>query len=261
MPWKLNPPTVPVQEAEPIKALPAEPDQIPQSLYSTWGVFDMLLKAPERLGPFVRLPELQAGLNFHFGLIAVVGLTAHALVLAGVILAQPGSLPTWLHADVTKMVWWRLTLAFLATFPLGVLVATLLLLPAYWYLARLSRLRMSFQETLCHSLKGKASSSILLLGLLPIYGVLVACVILARLGDASVQLLFYLGLLMPFLCGLRGAGAIVEGFNTVADTTSGLSRANRASLPSSLMVAWALLFTVVTPVVLIKAFQTVVKLP
>jgi hypothetical protein len=259
MPWKLNPSTPPAREDEPIRALPAEPEEIPRSLYSTWGVFDLLLKAPERMGPYLRLPELQAGLNFHFAVIAFLGLGAHALVLAGVILSQPGSLPAWLHPDGTKLAWWRLTLGFLAAFPLGVLLATLLVLPAYWYLARLSRMRMSFQETLCHSLKGKATSSILLLGLLPIYGVLVACVILARLGDASVQLLFYLGLLLPFLCGLRGAGAIAEGFTTVADTTSGLSRASRAALPSSLMVAWALLFTVVTPVVLIKAFQTVVN--
>lgn len=75
-----------------------------------------------------------------------------------------------------------------------------------------------------------------------------------------MQRLFYLGLLLPFLCGLRGAGDIAQGFTTVVDTTPGLHRNTRASLPSSLMLAWALLFMAITPVVLMKVFESIVTL-
>jgi uncharacterized membrane protein len=257
MAWKLNPPDVANREDPPLSVLPAEPSDVPQAVYSIWGLFELLLKAPKNIDPFLRLPELQPRFVVSFALMTLVGLSAHALVLWGILVAQPGAIPTWLRETPPSLL--TLLVAFMAAFPLGIFLATLLLLPAYWYLGRLARLRMSVLEVLSHSLKGKATSSILLLGLLPIYGVLVGCVILAQLGDAPVQLLLYVGFVLPFLCGLRGAGAIAEGFSTVAETTAGLSRANRESLPSSLIVAWALLFIAVTPVVMVKAFQLVME--
>lgn len=243
-------------DEEILETLPAGAEDAPRSIRSTWGLFEVLLKAPERVNPFIRLPEMQLALSARFALITLVGLSLFALgVFAALYYSPPEALPSLLQDR-----WDRGRVAIgglLAAYPLGVLVSTLIVLPCYWFLSLLCGVKMPIGEVLTHSLKGKAATSVLVVGILPIYGVLVAVLILAGVPGEVINPFIWLSLILPFVAGLRGAGAIESGFRNVVATTPDLSRSSRQHIPSSLIVLWALLFTLTAPVVMYRAWDLV----
>lgn len=243
-----------------LEPLPASAAEAPAALRSTRGLFEVLLKAPGRLDPFLRLADLQPSLMTGFTIITLAGMGLHAAVLFAALYftpaeALPGVLaPTW-DAGPAGL------LGLLAAYPIGILLATLIVLPSYWFTGLLCGVQMPLTEVLTHSLKGKAATAVLVVGLLPIYGVLVLCLLLAHAPPVLLTPVLWLGLLLPYAAGLRGAGTIEAGFRNVVATTPDLRRDQRAAIPTSLMLLWAVLFTLVVPVVMLKAYQFASALP
>ncbi|MFO0930397.1 MAG: hypothetical protein U0736_25780 [Gemmataceae bacterium] len=248
-----------LEEEEVLETLPASGAEAPAAVRSPWGLFELLLKAPGRLDPFVRVPELQPSLMTGFVVITVAGMVLHALGLFAALYFAPREAvpvvldPTW-DAGLGGLA------GLLAAYPAGILLATLVVLPSYWFTGRLAGVKMPLGEVLTHSLKGKAATAVLVVGLLPLYAVLMVCLLLAGAPAGLVTLALWLGLLLPYAAGLRGAGAIEAGFRNVVATTPDLRRDQRVTIPSSLMVLWALLFTLVVPVVMVKAYEIVSRL-
>ncbi|MFO0878680.1 MAG: hypothetical protein U0840_15170 [Gemmataceae bacterium] len=243
-------------DEEILETLPAGVEEAPRSIRSAWGLFEVLLKAPDRVNPFIRLPEMQGELSFRFGLITVVGMSLYALsIFAALYFAPPEAVPgllrdRWDHGTAGLA-------GLLAAYPAGVLASTFLVLPSYWFLCLLCGVKMPLGEVLTHSLKGKAATTVLVLGIMPIYGVVLAVMILARLPGELINPFLWLSLLLPFVAGLRGAGAIESGFRNVVATTPDLSRSSRAAIPVSLIVLWGLLFTLTAPLVMYRAWDLV----
>ena len=237
-----------------LETLPADAEGAPAAFSSAWGLFEVLLKAPDRLNPYARLPALQPRLSMGFTVITLVGLGAYALLLyAALLYAQPEARPTILQHGWDGGA--ASAAGLLAAYPAGVLLATAVVLPTYWFLGLLFGVKMPLGEVLTHTLKGKAATTVLVLGIAPIYAVVVGCLILLKVPAEMLNLALWLGLLLPFVAALRGAGAIQAGFESVVATTPDLSAASRASVPTSLMLLWAALFTLTAPVVMWKAWD------
>lgn len=244
------------EDEELLETLPATPDQAPKAFSSIWGLFEVLLKAPERLNPFIRLPGLQASLSAGFVAITFVGLALYAVGLFAALYfapneARPALLDGGWDGGVASLV------GLVAAYPGGVLLASLIVLPSYWFFGLLCGVKMPIGEVLTHSLKGKAATTVLVLGLMPIYAVIVVCLILAKVPGELIKPILWMGLLLPFLAALRGAGAIQAGFRNVVATTPDLSAASRVAIPTSLMLMWALLFTLTAPVIMYRLWDLV----
>src|SRR5262249_3254249 len=142
-----------MHQDDPIDVLPAD-EQAPRAIETAWGLFDLLLKAPDRLNPFVRSPALQGKLSAGFAVITLVGMGLYALGLFGVLLFAPrAALPSVLLPEKWDGGIAALA-ALLAAYPGGILASTLLVLPSYWFLGLLAGVRMPIKEVLTHSLKG-----------------------------------------------------------------------------------------------------------
>jgi hypothetical protein len=241
-------------DEEPIlDVLPVQPDEAgpprTEAIETMWGLLEVLLKAPRRLDAFVRDPKLQGKLIAGFTAIVVAGFVLYGLVLALLLSAvPPGGVPRLLTPQWSGT--WRSAAALCATYPVGLLLATLLCLPSYFYFALLGGAKMSLREVLTHSLKGKAATTVLLMGLLPIYAVVMLGLIL--LGATAEVLAggFYVGLVLPFVTGLRGAQSIYSGFRALVNALPPGERQRRYLLPDWLVVVWAVVFTVTAPLVL-----------
>lgn len=237
-----------------LETLPVSAEDAPKALSSVWGLFEVLLKAPDRLNPFVRLPAMQPTLCFGFTAITLVGMTLYAVgMYAGLYFVPKEARPDLIAAGWDGGI--RGLVGLLAAYPVGILVATLVVLPTYWFFGLLCGVRMPVGEVLTHSLKGKAASTVLVVGLMPVYGVILGCLILAGAPGVLLNPVIWVGLVLPFLAAFRGAGAIEAGFRNVVATTPELTRGGRESIPTSLTLLWALLFTLTVPVVMYRAWQ------
>lgn len=245
---------------EPLEALPVGAEEAPKSIQTVWGLFEVLLKAPDRLNPFVRTPGLQWKLSIGFAAITFVGMGLYALMLWLVLLfvpqeARPGFINEGWQGDLAP------PLGLVAAYPGAILLATVIVLPSYWFLGALSGVKMPMVEVLTHSLKGKAATTVLLLGLMPIYVVLMVVLILSGPGGIFGTLFpalgVWIGLLLPFAAAFRGAGAVASGLRNVVASTPRLTRGQRVAIPDSLMVSWAILFTLTCPVVMFKCWEQV----
>lgn len=240
------------------EVLPADPADVPpprtEAIETLWGLFEVLLKAPGRLDPFVRDPKLRGQLIAGFAAIVLLVFALYGVVLSLFLAyvpreAVPGLLrPGWSGT-------WRSGAALCAAYAVGLLLATLLCLPIYLYLAVLGGTRMSLGEVLAQSLKGKAATAVLLVGLLPIYAILMLSLIVLVSNAELLSAGLYAGLLLPFFVGLRGALAIYSGLRDAINALPWRERKRRYSVPGWLVTAWALLFTATAPLAMFKLWE------
>lgn len=246
-------------DEEPIlDVLPAEPLEAnssrTESISTVWGLFEVLLKAPARLDAFVRESSLQGKLLLGFSTIVVVGFALYGLVMSLLLIAvSPNGVPSFLEPGWSRT--WRAGVILCLTYPVGLLLATVICLPSYYYFALLGGVQMSLRETLTHSLKGKAATTVILLGILPIYAIVMVGFLLVRPSDELLRGGMYVGLLLPFILGVRGAQSIFSGFRTVVNALPASERKRRYALPGWLVFVWASLFTVTAPLVLYEVWR------
>jgi hypothetical protein len=248
-------------DEEVLDALPADEGRPlrTEAIETVWGLFEVLLKAPARLDAFLREPALVGKLLAGFTVLVAAGYGLYGLALGLLLLAGP-------RAGVPELLgplWsgdWRSAAALAATYPAGLLAATLLCWPSYWYFAQLGGARLSPAQTLAHSLKGKAAAAVLLLGLLPIYAIGSLGLITAGAPAGVLQAAGYAGLLLPFVGGLRGAVSIYNGFEAVVRAMPARVQRQRYMLPSWLVLMWAALFTLAAPLTLYTVWGWLARL-
>jgi hypothetical protein len=245
-------------DEEILEVLPVDPADVPpprtEAIETLWGLFEVLLKAPGRLDPFVRDPKLRGKLIAGFTAIVGVVFALHGLILSLFLATAPaGAVPGILSPGWSGT--WGSGVALCAAYPVGLLLATLLCLPSYLYLAVLGGTRMTLGEVLAQSLKGKAATAVLHVGLLPIYAVVMLSL---RLLVPSAELLalgLYVGLVLPFFVGLRGALSIYAGLRSTVNALPWQERKRRYAVPGWLVMAWALLFTLAAPLALFELWK------
>jgi hypothetical protein len=218
--------------------------------HSILGLSELLLKRPGRLDELTRDMEQQRELIPRFLAISLASFGLFALVLSFLLWEVPRTaLPAfltarWSDAPLGSAV--SLTLAY----TVGLVAATGVCLPSFYFYALLAGVKISVLHVTAHIMKGKSATSMLLLGILPIY---VAIVMGMIVFNADVKLLtaaLYLGLLLPFLAGVWGVRSIFQGFMSLADTLPPQRRCARTCFLRRLTLACAACYTAVTPVMI-----------
>ena len=120
-------------------------------------------------------------------------------------------------------------------------------LPSFYFYTQLSGLDASFRLITAQALKVLATTAVLLLGALPIHAVLALGAGLGWLSDP--MLIFNLGLMMPFVFGLRGIQLLYRGFVSMTDRLP-ITHRRRGDFVRRMVLCWGALYTVVAPVAL-----------
>jgi hypothetical protein len=216
---------------------------------SVIGLVELMLKDPDRLDRLTRDPSWQAALVPQFLAISLVGFAIFG-VAATVMLnaaARLGSLGEW-PREVPAAMWGDWSLANLTVaYCLGLVSATGICLPSFYFYGLLAGVETSMLGVLAHALKGKSVAAVTLVGILPIYLAVVLGIIVFDLPAEWTRLAIYGALALPFVAGLNGVRSLYVGFMGLGDTLPPHRRCQRMCLLRRLVFAWAACYTAVTP--------------
>jgi hypothetical protein len=220
---------------------------------SVLGLTELLLKQPGRVDRLTREDSRQPELIPRFLAIAIAsfGLFSLALVLL-LNSVERGALPEflrdrWAHTPGMAASLWL-------AYTLGLVAATGICLPSFYFHGLLAGMRLSVLQVVSHILKGKAATSIMLLGMLPIYFAVMLGLIVFGADQTVVESFLYIGLALPFLAGFWGTANILGGVKALADTLPP-ERCHRACFLRRLVFAWAACYTAVTPVMIYRLWE------
>ena len=137
-----------------------------------------------------------------------------------------------------------------AAYAFGLVAATGICLPSFYFYGLLAGVKISFLQVVAHCLKGQACTAIMLIGILPIY-VAIALGMLIFAAPAEVQqVVLGIGLVLPFIAGLWGVYSLYHGFMRLTDTLPSRCRDRRTCFLRRLTLAWAACYTAVTPLMI-----------
>jgi hypothetical protein len=221
---------------------------------SLLGLTEMLLKAPAQLDARTRDPARQPELIPRLLTLALASTSLFAVVLVA-LLRNAGSdaLPPILSTHWNGGLGSALALGL--AYPVGMVAATGICLPTFYFLGLLAGVRISVLQVTTHVLKGKAATAVLLLGLVPIYLALTLGMLIFNAPPEAISVVLDVGLVLPFLAGVWGVRSIYVGFLGLADTLPQECRSRRTCFLRRLTVAWAAVYTIVTPVMIWSLYQ------
>ncbi|HEY7152368.1 MAG TPA: hypothetical protein VH575_00270 [Gemmataceae bacterium] len=222
--------------------------------HSLLGLVELLLKAPAQLDAWTRDPARQGELIPRLLALALASFGLFAAVLVLLLLyskaaAVPSILEHWNGSAGPAI---ALGLAY----PAGMVAATGVCLPTFYFFGLLAGVRISVLQVTTHVLRGKAATAVFLLGLTPIYLAVTLGLLIFRRDDVlALSSALLVGLALPFLAGVWGVRAIYVGFLGLADTLPPERRCRRTCFLRRLTVAWAAVYSAVTPVMIWSLYQ------
>jgi hypothetical protein len=243
----------PPQEGHPLAAVPVGEGNGPPVTANdrtVLGLAEWLLKDPAHLDALARDESRQADLMPRFLTLSLASFGLFGFALVFLFLTAPaGTLPAflaprWAANPVSSSV--GLWLAY----TLGFVLPTGICLPSFYFYGLLAGVRVSWLQVTALIMKGKASTSMLLLGILPIYVAIVLGLSVFQADSSWLRLAFSLGLVLPFGAGLWGVRNIYLGFMGLADTLPPPRRAHRECFLRRLTLACAGCYSAVTPLMI-----------
>jgi hypothetical protein len=243
--------TIPVVEL-------AEEPPIDVDDQSALGLAELLLKNNRHVDSMVREVDHQATLIPRFLGIAVTSFTVFSLAFAMLLSRVPAeSLPdflkdAWVHNPS------RAGISLWLAYTFGLVAATGVCLPSFYFYGLLSGVRITLLQVTAHIMEGMAATSLMLMGLLPIYVAYVLGMIVFDAPANSLRPMIYVGLSLPFIAGLYGVRTIFRGFMQLADTLPLERRCRRGCFLRRLTLACSACYTAVTPVMIYKVWEIAV---
>ena len=150
------------------EVLPADGPEAAVDEHSLLGLIELLLKHPARLDQLTRAEERLPELIPRFLALVLISFGAFALTLVLLLdRADRAALPAFLAAHWDGSAGPALSLA--AAYTLGLVAASGVCLPSFYFFGLLVGVKASLVQVTGHIMKGKASTAIMLLGILPIY--------------------------------------------------------------------------------------------
>ena len=234
---------------------------------------ELILKQPAALHQLIRDPKRQAGFIPKFLGISLAGFTffggAMALVFAAAgiwpeltqivkWLADPrASLIQFLPSDGSILSPWRdgSALSLIAAYTCGLIAASGICLPSLYFYGLLAGVRMSMMDVVLHTLKSKAAAAVALVGILPIYATLALSTVIFQVPASLVEVVFYVGLILPFIAGLWGTRSLYLGLSTFCDTLPDNRRDKRQCFLRRLVLSWSAIYTAITPVMIFTLWE------
>src|SRR5439155_742305 len=151
-----------------------------------------------------------------FLIIALASFSAYAwamiLLLYG---TPPAAVPTVLAEGWSIAL--RPAVALWLAYAVGLVAATGICLPSFYFYGLLAGVKITFLQIVTYSLKGMASTAIMLIGILPIYVAVALGMLIFAAPVAWQQWVLSIGLVLPFVAGLWGVYCIYQGFMRLAD--------------------------------------------
>jgi hypothetical protein len=236
--------------------LPADEPPVQCNERSVLGLVELLLKDPERLDALNREEGRQAEFIPRFLGIALAAYTLFAVALLLILNAAPAECYPHRWLEVPAAGWQDgSALSLLLAYDLGLVGATGICLPSFYFFGLLAGVRMSMLQLTGQVVRCKASSAVVLVGILPIYvAVVLGMVVFAAPGE-TLEWLLYLGLVLPFVAGLEGARALYHAVLGMADTLPPARRAHRERFLRRLTLSWAAVYTAVSPLLIFRLWQ------
>jgi len=224
----------------------ADADWPESSEQSVLGVAELLLKDRDQVDDLLRDESRQVDLIPRFLMIALASFSAYAWAMILLLDAAPaGSIPSVLTDGWSGTV--QPALGLWAAYALGLIAATGVCLPSFYFYGLLAGVKISFLQVVTHCLKGQAATAIMLIGILPVYVAVALGMLVFATPVPTQQLVLSLGLVLPFVAGLWGVYSLFHGFMRLADTLPGRCRQQRTCFLRRLTLAWAACYTAVTP--------------
>jgi hypothetical protein len=234
-----------------LTAFPTERSEI-----TTLGIVELLLKDPDRLDSLNREESRQAELMPRFLAIALTSFTLFGVALSLIFQFVPASAYPKSYLVIPPA---RLSdgsaLAFILAYDLGLVAATCLCLPTFYFFSLLVGVKFSLAQIVSQVMRAKAASAVVLIGILPIYVAIVLGLIVLGADAPTIEACLYLGLMLPFLAGLEGVRALYRGVNSMAMTLPEDRRCRRECFLRRLTLSWAACYTIVSPVLIYRLWE------
>jgi hypothetical protein len=207
-------------------------------------MFELILRGESRLHRVLRdeagLPEVIQKLLA----LSVLGLAIHGLVLgvAAELLAPIPGKGAFYQAG-HPVLW--MPLAFVGAF----LGALCICLPSFYFYTQLSGLDASFRLVTAQALRAQATTSVLLLGVLPFYAAWLLGTAVGLFDAANTAL--FAGFCLPFAVGLFGIRAVYRGFCDLAQHLP-ITHRRRGAFLQRLVLCWGAVYSTVAPLALFR---------
>ncbi len=257
-------------------ANPASTERPAASLSARIGSLDLIeyiLKQPETLHQVIREPGRQPALIPRLLSIAFLGFLFFGVSMS-LVFAASGTWPmltrivTWLDnpelpliafsGDSTSLITTWIdgsAFALIAAYALGLIAASGICLPSLYFYGLLAGVRMSMMDVVLHTLKSKATAAVALVGILPIYATVALGTTIFELPASLVHLVFFLGLILPFIAGLWGTRSLYVGLANLCDTMPPHRRVKRECFLRRLVLSWSAIYTAITPVMIFTLWE------
>jgi hypothetical protein len=231
-------------------------EETPAAGDSTLGLAELLLKDPIRVDRMTRDDSRLGEVIPRFLALALASFTIYSFAMAAVLHFVPvTALPPVVSTHWSDGV--GPTFALWAAYSIGMIAASGVCLPSFYFFGLLAGVRFTFVQTVAHLVKGKGATSVMLVGLLPVYVAVALGMIVFDASDSWLRQSVYLGLALPFVAGLWGVYSIHRGFLALVDTIPEEHRYSRALFLRRLTLAWAAVYTAVTPVMIWTLWNTI----
>lgn len=240
------------------------------------SLVEMILKHPKSLEALVRRPEKQASLVPRLLAISLTSFTLYGITMAIVIgasglnielremkdvLDRGGPLILMQSAESASLLHQGNTAAGLVlAYSFGLIAATGVCLPSLYFYGLLSGVRLSMLDVVTHALKGKATTAVALVGILPVYVAVAMGVLIVPWLGSIVPLALWLGFILPFIAGLWGTVSLYRGFAGLADTLPADRCERRGCFLRRLVFSWGACYTAVAPVMIFTVWQSLQSL-
>src|SRR5262249_52952889 len=223
---------------------------------SMLGLVELLLKNPARADTLNREERGQAVLIPRFLSIALASYVLFSVAMIVILSATPAEAQPHRLVPIPGVHWSdRSALGLLVAYNFGLVAATCICLPSFYFFALLAGVRMSMLQIVGQVVRCKASSAIVLVGILPIYVAIVLGMVVFHAAPNVLELVLYLGLALPFIAGLEGVRSIYRGVMGMAETLPPERRCRRECFLRRLTLSWAAVYTAVSPVLIYRLWE------
>jgi hypothetical protein len=223
---------------------------------SALGLTELLLKNSRKVDSLARDETWQADLIPRFLGIAVTSFSVFSLALAIILSLAPTDYLPGLLKDAWQRSPGRAGVSLGLAYVVGLVATTGICLPSFYFYGLLSGVRITILQVTTHIMEGMAATSLMLIGLLPIYVAYVLGLIVFGAPSSSLVPMIYAGLALPFIAGLWGLRTIYRGFMQLADTLSPERRCRRRCFLRRLTLACTACYSAVTPVMIYTLWNT-----
>lgn len=236
-------------------------------------LIEYILKQPETLHQVIREPKRQPALIPKLLGISLLGFLFFGVAMS-LVFASSGTWPvltrivTWLDNPQLPLIAFAgesinlirawidgSALALIAAYALGLIAASGICLPSLYFYGLLAGVRMSMMDVVVHTLKSKATAAVALVGILPVYAVVALSTIIFEMPVSLVRLVFFAGLILPFIAGLWGTRSLYLGLANLCDTMPAHRRVKRECFLRRLVLSWSAIYTAITPVMIFTLWE------